>query len=119
WDDPAERQREIMQVIRFGEPLLKSIESAHIGEQIRWFSVDKIPTRKKSDDVSGVLLMMTDITEALKKERALQESEARYKAFIANSSEAIWCYDMIPPVAIGDDVETQVQAIAVSAQLSE
>lgn len=119
WDDPAERQREIMQVVRFGKPLLKSIESARIGTRVRWFSVDKIPTRKKSGDVSGVLLMMTDITDALKKERALQESEARYKAFIANSSEAIWCYDMIPPVAIGDDVDIQVQAIAASAQLSE
>lgn len=119
WDDPAERQREIMQVIRSGESLLKSVESAHINGQPCWFSVDKIPTKDKSGNVSGVLLMMTDITDALLKERALQENDARYKAFIANSSEAIWCYDMTPPVNVTDDLATQVQGIATGAHLSE
>src|SRR5690606_16476983 len=107
WDDPAERQREIMQVVRTGEAQLKSVESAHINDQLCWFSVDKIPTKNKSGNISGVLLMMTDITDALRKERTLQESDARYKAFIANSSEAIWCYDMTPPVDITADLETQ------------
>src|SRR5690606_37652352 len=119
WDDPAERQREIMQVIRTGESQLKSVESARIADQLRWFSIDKIPTKNKSGGVSGVLLVMTDITDSLQKERALEESEARYKAFIANSSEAIWCYDMVPPINIGSDVGAQVQAIASSARLSE
>lgn len=119
WDNAAERQREIMQVIRTGEAQLKSVESAHIDNRACWFSVDKIPMRDKSGEVGGVLLVMTDITEALLKERALQESEARYKAFIANSSEAIWCYDMTLPVGLGDDLEVQVDAIARGAQLSE
>lgn len=119
WDDSAERQREIMQVIRTGEPQLKSIESATIAGNNRWFSVDKIPTHDKFGSVNGVLLMMTDITDELVKERALQESEARYRAFIANSSEAIWCYDMTPSVNTSDDLEVQVQAIAQGAHLSE
>lgn len=119
WDDPAERQREIMQVVRTGEAQLKSVESAHINDQLCWFSVDKIPTKNKSGNISGVLLMMTDITDALRKERTLQESDARYKAFIANSSEAIWCYDMTPPVDITADLETQVKGIATGARLSE
>src|SRR5690606_30759863 len=55
WDDPAERQREIMQVIRTGESQLKSVESARIADQLRWFSIDKIPTKNKSGGVSGVL----------------------------------------------------------------
>jgi diguanylate cyclase (GGDEF)-like protein len=63
--------------------------------------------------------MMTDITDALRKERALEENEARYKAFIANSSEAIWCYDMHPPVKVDDTLEVQVQGVATAARLSE
>lgn len=119
WDDAAERHREIMQVIRTGAPQLASIESAQINEELRWFSVDKIPTKNKYGRVNGVLLVMSDITDALHKERALKESEARYKAFIENSSEAIWCYDMTPPVDINSDLETQVEAIAAGAHLSE
>ncbi len=119
WDDAAERQREIMQVIRTGEPQLASIESAQLDAEQRWFSVDKIPTKNKFGRVNGVLLVMNDITEALRKERALEESDARYKAFIENSSEAIWCYDITPPVDINSDLEAQVEAIASGAHLSE
>ncbi len=119
WDDPAERQREIMQVIRTGEAQLRSVESAHLRDSVLWFSVDKIPTRSTSGQVNGLLLMMTDITEAMLREKALRESEARYKAFIANSSEAIWCYDMVPPVDVTTELESQVQAIACAARLSE
>lgn len=119
WDSPAERQREIMQVIRTGEAQLNSVESATIGDGLRWFSVDKIPTKDKHENVTGVLLMMTDITDALAKEQALQENEARYRAFIANSSEAIWCYDIHPPVDVTSDPEYQVQGIATGARLSE
>lgn len=119
WDDPAERQREIMQVIRTGEPQLRSTESAHINGNPHWFLVDKIPTNDKSGQVSGLLLTMMDVTDAVVREKALRESEARYKAFIANSSEAIWCYDMVPPIDIHADLEAQVEAIATGAQLSE
>ena len=119
WDDPAHREGDIMEVIRTGQPLLKSIESLHIEGAQRWFTVDKIPTLDDAAQVSGLLLVMTDITDNLIKERALEESEARYKAFIANSSEAIWCYDMIPPVDTTLSTELQVVDIAQSARLSE
>lgn len=119
WDDPSHRERDIMEVIRTGQPLLKSIESLHLDGAQRWFTVDKIPTLDDAGQVSGLLLVMTDITDNLIKERALEESEARYKAFIANSSEAIWCYDMIPPVDTTSNTEQQVVDIAQSARLSE
>jgi|GEM_PF-346950 len=119
WDDPAERQREIMQVIRTGEPQLRSTESAHLNGKAHWFLVDKIPTQDKFGQVSGLLLTMMDVTDAVVREKALRESEARYKAFIANSSEAIWCYDMVPPVDLQLGTEAQVEAIAMGAQLSE
>lgn len=119
WDDPPERQREIMQVVRTGDSQLGSVESAQIGETKRWFSVDRIATKDPRGYVNGVLLVITDITESLSRERALNQSDARYKAFIANSSEAIWCYEMEPPVATDASVEDQASAIAGGARLSE
>lgn len=119
WDDAAERHREIMQVIRTGDPLLESIESAEFRSGQRWFSVDKIPTKDATGRVNGLLLVMTDITEQQNRERELARSEARYKAFIANSSEAIWCYDLEPPVSIHAPVSEQSEQLITNARLSE
>src|SRR5690625_8027646 len=84
WDDAAERHREIMQVIRTGDPLLESIESAEFRSGQRWFSVDKIPTKDATGRVNGLLLVMTDITEQQNSKRELARSEARYNAFMRN-----------------------------------
>ena len=97
WDDAAERQREILQVARTGQPLLNSREIAAKNGQEHWFSVDKIPTKNDAGQVNGVLLVFSDITEAVRRERAIQESESRYRAYIANSADAIWRYDICPP----------------------
>ncbi|MDQ2075347.1 GGDEF domain-containing phosphodiesterase [Marinimicrobium sp. ABcell2] len=119
WDDAAERQREIMQVIRTGEAQLESIETAHFRTGQRWFSVDKIPTKDRRGRVTGLLLVMTDITQQQARERELARSDARYKAFIANSSEAIWCYDIDPPIPTDAPVAEQSEALAANARLSE
>lgn len=119
WDDAAERHREIMQVIRTGDALLESIESAQFRSEHHWFSVDKIPTKDADGRVNGLLLVMTDITQQQNRERELARSEARYKAFIANSSEAIWCYDLEPPISIQTPVAEQGEQLIANARLSE
>ena len=119
WDDPAERQRELMQVVRSGESQLHSLESAQLQGVRHWFSVDKIPTKSNLGEVSGVLLVMNDITENVIREQALAQSEARYRAFIANSAEAIWRYDMEPPVSVELPPEQQQAAIVERARLRE
>ncbi|WP_084645689.1 bifunctional diguanylate cyclase/phosphodiesterase [Marinimicrobium agarilyticum] len=119
WDTPAERQRELMQVIRSGKAQLDSIESAQADGAQRWFSVDKIPTKNSQGYVNGVLVVMNDITESVRREHTLAQSEARYRAFIANSSEAIWRYDMEPPVPVNLSGKEQELAIVNQARLGE
>ncbi len=119
WDDPSERQRELMQVIRTGDPQLGSVESAVIRGERLWFSVDKIPTKNSQGYVSGILMVMNDITESRSREQALTQSEARYRAFIANSSEGIWRYDIEPPVSIDEPAEQQEANIVQNARLAE
>jgi len=119
WDDPAERHREIMAVIRSGEALLNTLESCHVGDEIAWYKVDKIPTKNTVGDVTGLLLMLTDVTESRAREQALAESEARYRAFIANSSEAMYRFDLHPPVDIRLDYDTQATLIFRDAVMAE
>ena len=119
WDSPAERQREIMWVIRTGEPQLGSVERARLKGVQYSFSVDKIPTKDAQGCVNGLLMVMTDITESQAREQALAQSEARYRAFIANSSEAIWRYDLEPAVPVSLDQTEQEEAIIEQAWLGE
>ncbi len=119
WNSPEECQRELMHVVRTGEAKLDSIESAERGGLRRWFSVDKIPTKNNQGYVNGVLLVINDITDSVLREQALAQSESRYRAFIANSSEAIWRYDMVPPVSIELSPAEQEKAIVCNARLGE
>lgn len=119
WDDPAERQREIMAVIRSGEVQLNTLESCHLEGDLVWYKVDKIPTKNTQGDVTGLLLMLTDVTESRAREQALAESEARYKAFIANSSEAMYRLDLQPPIDIRLDYDTQATLIFRDAVMAE
>lgn len=119
WDNPDERQRELIQVARTGEAQLNSLESAQRGGNRYWFSVDKIPTKNNQGYVNGVLVVVNDITDSVLREQVLAQSESRYRAFIANSSEAIWRYDMVPPVSVELSAKAQEAALIDSARLAE
>lgn len=118
WDDPAERQREIMQVIRTRIAIEGSRERRMCATGDYWFNVDKIP---HADDESGVgvLLVMRDVTQAVQRETRLMEGEARYRAYIANSMDAIWRYDICPPIDISLPPGVQVDWIMQRSCLAE
>ncbi len=119
WDDAARRQRDLMRVMHTGVSVWGGRESVLLDQRLYWFNVDKIPTTDLSGQVNGLMLVLTDITDIVGKEKALQESEARYRAYIANSSDAIWRYDIYPPVDTRLCAEQQAQLIASRARLAE
>jgi len=96
---------------------LEFLASTHGVEH--WFRVDLIPTKRTDADAAGAMIVIDEISESVRTEYALQESEARYKAFIANSSDAIWCYSISPPVDIRQPADVQVQKIMSTAVLAE
>ncbi|MBW4541615.1 MAG: PAS domain S-box protein [Myxacorys chilensis ATA2-1-KO14] len=61
----------------------------------------------------------TKITEPKPAEIALQRSEERYRAFIAQSSEAIWCFELEEPVPICCSEDEQIQRFYQHGYLSE
>ncbi len=119
WDDVAERHREIMQVIRSGCAVLDSLESRSDQGQRYWYRVDKIPTADAEGEVTGVLLVIKDVTDEVAKENALKESEARYRAFIANSSEAMYRFDVVPPIDVHLDSQEQLEQLNARACVAE
>jgi diguanylate cyclase (GGDEF)-like protein len=119
WSNPAERQRELMQVIRSGQPVWGAREHAVDQAAEYWFSVDKVPTRIAPSGEAGVMLVISDITHNVLLERELQESEARYRAYLANSADAIWRYDVVPPLDITLPVAEQVDELLRRSVLVE
>ena len=119
WDDPSERQREIMQITRTKIPVRGSLERSIEGGAECWSHVDKIPTFNQNGDVSGVVMVITDVTEHILRELVLKENEDKYKAFISNSAEAIWRYDVCPPIDIQLPAKRQADLLLKRAILVE
>ena len=61
--------------------------------QMIWLSEHKIPLMDENGEVIGLLGISRDITERMQAERALQESERRYRTLIENQGEGIGIVD--------------------------
>jgi diguanylate cyclase (GGDEF)-like protein len=93
--------------------------SRFISDRNLYFSASFLPIKNRRDQVERVLIQLQDLSREKYARAALQESEASYKAFIINSSEAIWCFDITPKVKINQPMEEQVEQIATNARLVE
>lgn len=119
WDNPAERQRELLQVAQTGQQVLDSRERSFESSGDCWYLVDKTPTVDSEGKPSGVMLVITDITQTVRREMTIKESESRYRAYIANSIDAIWRYDICPPVDIRLPLAEQAEQVLKRAVLAE
>jgi PAS domain S-box-containing protein len=58
--------------------------------------------------------------EALRQsEERLRQNEERYRAFIENSSEGIWRFELAVPIAIDESPASQVRALLMHASVAE
>ena len=57
-------------------------------------------------------------TEQEKTERALRESEARFRSFVTNTRDAVWCFECAEPIAITLPLAEQFERL-LEAQLIE
>jgi len=58
--------------------------------------------------VTGYFAMIVDVTDQFKTEKALKESDDRYRAFIAQSSEGIWRFELDEPISINLPIDQQI-----------
>ncbi len=119
WDNPFERQREIMQVIRSEIAMHQSLECCFEEGREVWFNVDKVPITDSRGQVTGALLILDDVSEKILQDKAFKESESRYRALIKNSTDALWHYEIRPPVDTRLLPDQQVSLIYCRAHLVE
>ncbi len=77
------------------------------------------PINDRDGQVIGASKIARDITRRKNTEEALRESEQRYRAFVKQSSEGIWRFEINEPVAIGLPLSTQVERIFRDGYLAE
>jgi PAS domain S-box-containing protein len=86
----------------------------------RWFhSRDKIFTRNADGSVKEIIGAATDITERKHVEERLKDSDDRYRAFIANSSEGIWRYELDQPIPVTLSEDEQLDLFFERAYIAE
>jgi len=67
----------------------------------------------------GVWGVSRDITEIVRLQRALQESEQRYRHFVQYANEGIWRFDVRKPIDTHLPIEEQIRLIFERAYLAE
>ncbi len=75
--------------------------------------------RDTSGDVSGMVGSMLDISEQKQTENNLLQSEDRYRAFIAISTEGIWRGEVNPPIPVTMLLDGQVAAFIDNLCIAE
>jgi len=67
----------------------------------------------------GVYGIYSDITERKETEKALRNSEERYRAFVKQSTEGIWRFEFLEPISVTLPVDEQIKMIFKFGYLAE
>ena len=75
--------------------------------------------RNKQGEVLYYEGTLTDITELKNAQEALRVSEERFRAFIEQSAEAIWCFESSEPMPINWSEEKQIMHFMENGRLAQ
>jgi PAS domain S-box-containing protein len=111
-------QREKFELVLKGEKQVSEFSyTMPNGENIH-FEITWSPMWQ-DEKVVGAVEYIRNITERKKIEEELLKSEVRYKSFIKNSTEGIWCFELEQPVSVNLPEEEQFELAYKYAYLSE
>ncbi|WP_242072504.1 PAS domain S-box protein [Microcoleus sp. FACHB-68] len=84
-----------------------------------WAFVSANPILDERGNFTGRLAMLVDVTEHQQAQKELQESEKRHRAFVEQSSEGIWCFELEQPISIESSADEQIQLFYQYGYLAE
>ncbi|MBP1655355.1 MAG: domain S-box, partial [Bacteroidetes bacterium] len=108
----------IYQVVATGRSVSAETRLDWRGEVI-WFLDQISPVRSDGGGVLSVVTISRNITERKKAEERLRRSEERYRAFIEQSSDGIWRFETVQPIALSLPPEEQVEQFFQYGYLAE
>jgi PAS domain S-box-containing protein len=108
----------IYQVVATGRSVSAETRLDWRGEVI-WFLDQISPVRSDGGGVLSVVTISRNITERKKAEERLRRSEERYRAFIEQSSDGIWRFETVQPIALALPPEEQVEQFFQYGYLAE
>jgi PAS domain S-box-containing protein len=82
-----------VKVLELGEQLLEEEYDLPVGDQSNTYSTRKVPIKDDAGAVVGLVGVGFDVTERRRTERALQESEERYRLIVETAGEGIGMLD--------------------------
>lgn len=113
---------ELQQVLETGEPQLNiefSGEAPGQPGRFGYWLTNRYPVLGTDGQMSGVGIIIADITETKRTEQALRTSEERYRAFIEQSTEGIWRFELEKPLFSGLPETEQIEHFYRNAYLAE
>jgi hypothetical protein len=82
------------EILRSGQPLIGKIQKYEgPGDAVRYSSVTKVPLFNKDGTPAGTVGISRDVTDWIKAQEALRESETRYRLLFDSSPYPMFVYD--------------------------
>jgi PAS domain S-box-containing protein len=72
------------------EPVFEADQVVLAGEVVRHWSFSWFPSHDADGEITGVVLIATDITERQNSEEALRRSEERYRSLVQAGAQVVW-----------------------------
>lgn len=109
-------EERIAEVFAQGETAFEANFVSKNGSQTPYFFTGK---KVILDGKLCLLGMGVDISERVRAEKSLRQSEERYRAFIEHSNEGIWRIEMLNPMPTDLPVEEQIEMLCRNSYIAE
>jgi PAS domain S-box-containing protein len=86
----ARAEEDVRHVLAADEPVIEDDQPVVVGEEVRHWSFSWFPSHDPEGEITGVVLIATDITDRKNSDDALRRSEERYRSLVQAGAQVVW-----------------------------